>query len=88
MVSEMQKMGKNLCAGDVLEVWWAPRSDTIMKLEPYIGALWPEGARVATFASGYRMTISDHEGHSVILLGNYARDATFKEAPLATMADA
>lgn len=45
--------GKDLEVGDVIEVWWAPRRDTITRLEPYTGTLqdlFPEGAQIARFA--------------------------------------
>ena len=45
--------GTALRVGDTIEVWWRPGRDTITALAPYTGPLaylWPEGARIASFA--------------------------------------
>ncbi len=47
----MRVRGRDLRVGDVIEVWWAPRSDRITKLVPYTGSIKGlEGAQLADFA--------------------------------------
>jgi hypothetical protein len=46
-------VGRSLCVGDTIEVWWNPKRDTIIALAPYRGPLeylFPGGAQIATFA--------------------------------------
>jgi hypothetical protein len=71
-MSEQVKLilGSSLRAGDVIDVWWTPRRDTITKLVPYTGPLKcfePEGAQLADFAinkSG--MTIENRQLYKVL----------------------
>lgn len=35
----MRCITEELKAGDTIEVWWAPKRDTIIKIEPYVGPL-------------------------------------------------
>lgn len=45
--------GSELRVGNTIEVWWAPRRDTIVEFRPYRGPLehlFPAGARIAIFA--------------------------------------
>lgn len=56
--------GADLRIGDTIAVWWTPRRDTIVSLEPYRGPLeflWPEGASIAGFAIGPGMTCGHDE---------------------------
>jgi hypothetical protein len=54
--------GSDVKAGDVLDVWWKPRRDTVLSLRDYgTGTLWPDGARIAAFAHGPEMTIGNDE---------------------------
>ena len=49
----MTVRGGDLRVGDVIEVWWQPRRDTIIELRPYRGPLanlFPAGAQIAIFA--------------------------------------
>lgn len=49
----MTKTTSQLKVGDTIEVWWAPRRDTITSLKPYNGpllALLGEGTKLAEFA--------------------------------------
>lgn len=63
----MRVLGKDLRPGDTIEVWWQPKRDTIMAIEPYTGPLaylWPKGAIIAKFAinrSGMTIDKSDYE---------------------------
>lgn len=44
----------------MIRVWWRPNVDVITRFEDYTGPLadlWPEGARIAWFASGKGMTL-------------------------------
>jgi len=60
--------GKDLKIGDTIKVWWSPKRDTILSLEPYEGPLeCLDGARVAHFAileTG--MTIPADESYELI----------------------
>jgi hypothetical protein len=62
--------GKSLEVGDVIEVWWAPRRDTITRLKPYKGPLeylWKEGAQIAYFAQCTGgMTIDNSDVYMVL----------------------
>jgi len=66
----MRLQGSELKVGDTIEVWWAPRRDTITELKPYNGPLaylFKGGAQLATFAlhkSG--MTIDNADSYDVI----------------------
>lgn len=54
--------GSDLKVGDVIEVWWTPKRDTITALEPYTGPLaylFPKGAQIARFAMCSGMTIDN-----------------------------
>lgn len=45
--------GRELRTGDVVEVWWAPGRDTVIRFVPYQGPLaylWPKGVRIIEFA--------------------------------------
>lgn len=62
--------GSELKVGDVIEVWWQPRRDTITRLVPYKGPLeniFSNGAQLAEFAylkGG--MTIDNNETYEVL----------------------
>lgn len=64
------KLGSALKVGDTIEVWWAPRRDTITALRPYTGPLaqhFPQGAQLAEFAlCKLGMTIDNGEIYEVI----------------------
>ena len=66
----MTVKGSALKVGDVIEVWWAPKRDTILTLKPYNGNLkdlWPEGAQLAYFAQCTGgMTIENHATYTVL----------------------
>jgi hypothetical protein len=65
-----QVFGKDLRIGDVVEVWWGSKRDTITALVPYCGPLqhiWPAGAQLASFAilrTG--MTIDNSDRYAVV----------------------
>ena len=64
----MNVRGNALKVGDVVEVWWNQNGDIITKLEEYTGPLehlFSEGAEIATFISGLRMTIDMSDVYSV-----------------------
>jgi hypothetical protein len=52
----MEKLGRELVVGDVIEIsWWRVKHDRITALKPYVGTLsylWAEdgGARIASSA--------------------------------------
>lgn len=60
---DTQVTGAELQPGDVIEVWWFPRRDTILKLTPYTGPLadvFKKGAQIAVFAQNVNgMTIDN-----------------------------
>jgi len=50
----MTTQGRDLKTGDTIEVWWAPKRDTITRIEKYQGSYqdhadW-QGVRIAYFA--------------------------------------
>ncbi|BAU40175.1 hypothetical protein [Ralstonia phage RSP15] len=65
----MRVLGKDLRVGDVIEVFWKPRKDTILELTPYEGALkniFPEGAQIAKFVFVDSMTIENNQTYEVV----------------------
>jgi hypothetical protein len=61
--------GREIRVGDVVDVWWKPRRDVVVDLVSYDCTVYPEGARIATFASDLRMTIPDDERFQVVVRG-------------------
>ena len=64
------KLGKNLKVGDIIETWWEPKCDKIIKLTPYHGPLKDtlgKNTKIAQFAL-YKagMTIESETVYSVI----------------------
>jgi hypothetical protein len=52
-ITPTRVLGSKLKVGDTIEVWWAPKRDTITALSPYTGTLkrlFPKGAQLASFA--------------------------------------
>lgn len=48
---------KNVRAGDVLEVWWMPKRDTVRVVRPYEGDLgFMQGGFIFEFHSGSKMS--------------------------------
>lgn len=64
------KLGKNLKVGDVIETWWEPKCDKIIKLTIYHGPLKKtlgKNAKIAQFAlSKVGMTIEPGTVYSII----------------------
>lgn len=65
--------GSELRVGDTIEVWWAPRRDTIVGLGRYAGPLeylFPAGAQIATFALlSTGMTIDNDDVYELVARG-------------------
>lgn len=62
--------GADLKIGNVIEVWWSPKRDTIVEMHPYRGPLeylFPKGAQIAIFAQfKCGMTIDNDDVYEVI----------------------
>jgi hypothetical protein len=58
--------GRDLAVGDV--IYTLAGNDTIVGFRPYIGTLFPDGARIARFAHRGEMTIPDDDGIVVYVL--------------------
>jgi len=69
-MGKITKNGIDLKVGDVVDVWWAPRKDTITKITPYNGS-YPgkSGARIAHFVYVSGMTIGNDEHFDVLVDG-------------------
>ena len=67
-IEPVTKRGSELRAGDVIEVWWAPRRDIITALRPYNGPIAElRDAFLADFAiNRIGMTIEAHMTYRVI----------------------
>jgi len=68
--------GGELRIGDVLKVWWTPKTgkpqtDTIVDIRPYtkIYDVFPEGASTVKFLSGSKMTIDHAQTYEKVPVG-------------------
>lgn len=61
-------LGRDLKDYDVIDVWWAPNRDTIVKLEEYTGPIkFDGGAKIAFFAQNEGgMTIINEQYYKVL----------------------
>ncbi len=57
--------GRDVKIGDVIDVWWnGQHGDRVLDLKTYHGpldAVFPAGARIATFVSGFAMTLPNDD---------------------------